>query len=257
MLGTGADGETFEGDLGRASARVGDRCRRGRVQHRACPATRRSSPTRRTRARSSRSPIRTSVTTACNGDDDESARPHCGGVIVRDAVAATFELAGDRRSRRASCSVTRSPGIAGIDTRRLTRHIRDGRCDPGAFGTGRPRLARSRPRSRRRHRRQRSRERGHHHGAVHRRARRREPLRRRVRLRHQARRSSTSSSTRACQVEVVPASASADAMPRPRARRRVPLERPRRSGRGHRRHRNRRATLLGTGPSSVSVSGTR
>jgi carbamoyl-phosphate synthase small subunit len=66
--------------------------------------------------------------------DNEAARPHCRGVIVRDLA------------RRASSWRSESelgvfledrgiPGIAGIDTRRLTRHIRDAGAMPAAFGT--------------------------------------------------------------------------------------------------------------------------
>ena len=58
-----------------------------------------------------------------NGDDDEARAPHCRGVIVRDLARrpsnwrATDGLDGFLRRHRVS-------GIAGIDTRRLTRHIR-------------------------------------------------------------------------------------------------------------------------------------
>ncbi len=67
-------------------------------------------------------------------EDDESARPFCRGVIIR-------ELARRRSNWRAEddldAFLTRHgvPGIAGIDTRRLTRHIRDAGSMPGAFGT--------------------------------------------------------------------------------------------------------------------------
>ena len=66
--------------------------------------------------------------------DDESRRPFCRGVIVRD-------LARRRSSWRSEEDLdaylrrTGVPGIAGIDTRRLTRHIRDAGSMPGAFGT--------------------------------------------------------------------------------------------------------------------------
>ena len=66
--------------------------------------------------------------------DSESARPHCRGVIVRD-------LARRHSSWRAEGSLDAFlrrhgvPAIAGIDTRRLTRHIRDAGAMPGAFGT--------------------------------------------------------------------------------------------------------------------------
>ena len=66
-------------------------------------------------------------------DDDESRRPFCRGLIVR-------ELTGRPSSWRATETL---PGflarhglaaIAGIDTRRLTRRLRDEGAMPGAFG---------------------------------------------------------------------------------------------------------------------------
>ena len=69
-----------------------------------------------------------------NGDDDESRRPFCAGVVVR-------ELAPHHSNWRATESLDdllvrhRVPGISGIDTRRLTRHLRDEGALPGAFGT--------------------------------------------------------------------------------------------------------------------------
>jgi carbamoyl-phosphate synthase small subunit len=69
-----------------------------------------------------------------NADDHESRKPFCSGVVVRD-------LAGHESNWRAEESLaallTRHgvPGIAGIDTRRLTRHLRDSGAMPGAFGT--------------------------------------------------------------------------------------------------------------------------
>ncbi|HTN81837.1 MAG TPA: glutamine-hydrolyzing carbamoyl-phosphate synthase small subunit [Acidimicrobiales bacterium] len=66
--------------------------------------------------------------------DEESRRPFCRGVVVRDF--------NDRPSSwRASESLdeflvrTGVAGITGVDTRRLTRHIRDAGAMPGAFGT--------------------------------------------------------------------------------------------------------------------------
>lgn len=70
-----------------------------------------------------------------NETDDESKRPYCRGVIVR-------EMARRHSNWRATGSLDsllqkwRIPGIAGIDTRRLTKHIRDTGAMPGAFGTG-------------------------------------------------------------------------------------------------------------------------
>jgi carbamoyl-phosphate synthase small subunit len=69
-----------------------------------------------------------------NDDDNESRRPACRGVIVRD-------LARRRSSWRAEEDLDEwlrrngVAGIAGVDTRRLTRHIRSSGAMPGAFGT--------------------------------------------------------------------------------------------------------------------------
>ncbi|MEA3056247.1 MAG: carbamoyl-phosphate synthase small subunit [Actinomycetota bacterium] len=66
--------------------------------------------------------------------DDEAARPACRGVIVRD-------LARRRSSWRSDDDLDTwlarhgLAGIAGIDTRRLTRHLRDHGALPGAYGT--------------------------------------------------------------------------------------------------------------------------
>ena len=70
-----------------------------------------------------------------NADDDESRRPFARGVVVRDLARrrsnwrATDDL--DAYLRRHGV-----PGIAGVDTRRLTRHIREAGAMPGAFGAG-------------------------------------------------------------------------------------------------------------------------
>jgi carbamoyl-phosphate synthase small subunit len=69
-----------------------------------------------------------------NADDDESRRAFCAGVVVRD-------LAPYHSNWRATASLQDLlerqgvPGISGIDTRRLTRHLRDEGALPGAFGT--------------------------------------------------------------------------------------------------------------------------
>src|SRR5829696_6143214 len=58
-----------------------------------------------------------------NATDDESARPFCRGVVIRD-------LARRRSNWRADADLDDYlrrhgvAGIAGVDTRRLTRHIR-------------------------------------------------------------------------------------------------------------------------------------
>jgi carbamoyl-phosphate synthase small subunit len=68
-----------------------------------------------------------------NDYDDESRHPFARGVVVRDLARrrsnwrATDDL--DAYLRRHGV-----PGIAGIDTRRLTRHIREAGAMPGAFG---------------------------------------------------------------------------------------------------------------------------
>ncbi|WP_208027819.1 glutamine-hydrolyzing carbamoyl-phosphate synthase small subunit [Rhabdothermincola sediminis] len=66
--------------------------------------------------------------------DNESRRPHCRGVVIRDLARRRSNWRSDddldgflRRNGIA--------GIAGIDTRRLTRHIREAGAMPGAFGT--------------------------------------------------------------------------------------------------------------------------
>src|SRR3954471_18731537 len=69
-----------------------------------------------------------------NADDDESRRPFCAGIVVR-------ELATHHSNWRAASSLDdllvrhHVPGITGIDTRRLTPHLRGDGARPGAFGT--------------------------------------------------------------------------------------------------------------------------
>ena len=68
-----------------------------------------------------------------NPEDDEASAPACRGVIVRD-------LARRPSNWRATESLHEFlarhgvPAISGIDTRRLTRHLRDHGAVPGAFG---------------------------------------------------------------------------------------------------------------------------
>jgi carbamoyl-phosphate synthase small subunit len=68
-----------------------------------------------------------------NAADFESRRPFCRGIVVR-------ELARRRSSWRSEADLDAQlraygvPGIAGVDTRRLTRKIRDLGALPGAFG---------------------------------------------------------------------------------------------------------------------------
>lgn len=69
-----------------------------------------------------------------NDADNESRRPFCRGVVIRELARrhSNWRAGGDLDSLLQRHGV---PGIAGIDTRRLTRHIRDLGAMPGAFGT--------------------------------------------------------------------------------------------------------------------------
>jgi carbamoyl-phosphate synthase small subunit len=69
-----------------------------------------------------------------NPDDDESGRPFCSGVVVRDLAThhSNWRATGGLDDLLVRHDV---PGISGIDTRRLTRHLRDAGALPGAFGT--------------------------------------------------------------------------------------------------------------------------
>jgi carbamoyl-phosphate synthase small subunit len=66
--------------------------------------------------------------------DREARRPFCRGVVVRDLARRRSNWRSDE-DLAAFLRATGVPGIAGIDTRRLTRHIRDAGAMPGAFGT--------------------------------------------------------------------------------------------------------------------------
>jgi carbamoyl-phosphate synthase small subunit len=69
-----------------------------------------------------------------NDTDDESRGVACRGVIVRDLARRRSNW----RSERDLDEYLRHHGVAGLaglDTRRLTRHIRDLGAMPGAFGT--------------------------------------------------------------------------------------------------------------------------
>ncbi|HXH57867.1 glutamine-hydrolyzing carbamoyl-phosphate synthase small subunit [Iamia sp.] len=67
------------------------------------------------------------------GADDESGRPFARGVIAREPARrrSSWRSEGDLDAWLVGHGV---PGIGGIDTRRLTRHIRDRGAVPGAFG---------------------------------------------------------------------------------------------------------------------------
>ena len=89
-----------------------------------------------------------------NPTDDEAPRPHCKGVIVRDLAErpSSWRSTGSLEEFLVRHSI---PGMTGVDTRRLTRHLRDQGAMPCAFGTaGRADLARGRRRGEadRRHR---------------------------------------------------------------------------------------------------------
>ncbi|MHB1583912.1 MAG: glutamine-hydrolyzing carbamoyl-phosphate synthase small subunit [Acidimicrobiales bacterium] len=69
-----------------------------------------------------------------NADDDEARRPFCRGIVVRDLTAEPSNWRADEPLdgflRR-----TGVPAITGVDTRRLTRHLREAGAMPCAFGT--------------------------------------------------------------------------------------------------------------------------
>jgi carbamoyl-phosphate synthase small subunit len=67
--------------------------------------------------------------------DDEASRPWCRGVVIRELS----ELPSNWRSSEALEAYLirhQIPAIVGIDTRRLTRHLRAHGALPGAFGYG-------------------------------------------------------------------------------------------------------------------------
>ncbi len=68
-----------------------------------------------------------------NPEDNEHPRPHCRGVVVRDLArrASNWRSTDSFEVFLAHHNV---PAISGIDTRRLTRHLRDSGTVPGAFG---------------------------------------------------------------------------------------------------------------------------
>ncbi|HEY9556171.1 MAG TPA: glutamine-hydrolyzing carbamoyl-phosphate synthase small subunit [Acidimicrobiales bacterium] len=65
--------------------------------------------------------------------DFESRRPFCRGIVVRELARrrSSWRSDGDLDAQLAAYGI---PGIAGVDTRRLTRRIRDVGAIPGAFG---------------------------------------------------------------------------------------------------------------------------
>jgi carbamoyl-phosphate synthase small subunit len=69
-----------------------------------------------------------------NAADFESRQPFCRGVVVRDLARrhSNWRAEGDLDTLLQAYGV---PGIAGVDTRRLTRLIREHGAMPGAFGS--------------------------------------------------------------------------------------------------------------------------
>ena len=67
------------------------------------------------------------------GDDSESARAFCRGLIARDLPPRPSSWRSER-SVHDFLADERLPALTGIDTRRLTRHIREAGSMPAAFG---------------------------------------------------------------------------------------------------------------------------
>jgi carbamoyl-phosphate synthase small subunit len=67
--------------------------------------------------------------------DDESRRPHCRGIVVRELTDRPSSWRADQ-SFEAFLVDHEIGGLTGVDTRRLTRHIREAGAMPCAFGTG-------------------------------------------------------------------------------------------------------------------------
>jgi carbamoyl-phosphate synthase small subunit len=69
-----------------------------------------------------------------SAEDEEARTPFCRGVIIRDLARrrSSWRSEGDLDSYLRGHGI---PAIAGVDTRRLTRHIREAGAMPGAFGT--------------------------------------------------------------------------------------------------------------------------
>ena len=69
-----------------------------------------------------------------SAEDAESRRPHCRGVVVRELTPrpSSWRATDDLEAWLERQGL---PGITGVDTRRLTRHIREVGAMPCAFGT--------------------------------------------------------------------------------------------------------------------------
>ncbi len=69
-----------------------------------------------------------------SNEDFESNRPYCRGVILKDLARRHSNWRSDS-DLGTFLDREQISGICGIDTRRLTRHIREAGAMPGAFGT--------------------------------------------------------------------------------------------------------------------------
>jgi carbamoyl-phosphate synthase small subunit len=69
-----------------------------------------------------------------NPADEESGGVRCAGIVVRELARRASNWRAEE-GLDAYLRRHRVPGLAGIDTRRLTRHLRDQGALPGAFGT--------------------------------------------------------------------------------------------------------------------------
>jgi carbamoyl-phosphate synthase small subunit len=69
-----------------------------------------------------------------NADDDEATAPHCLGVVVRDLTVTPSNW---RSTEGVETFLIRHgvPALTGVDTRRLTRYLRQAGAVPCAFGT--------------------------------------------------------------------------------------------------------------------------
>ena len=87
-----------------------------------------------------------------NGEDDEATEPYCRGVVVRDLTVVPSNW---RATEGLESFLVRHglPAITGVDTRRLTRHLRQVGAVPCAFGTAERGRAPHRGRHGRHHRR--------------------------------------------------------------------------------------------------------
>ena len=106
-----------------------------------------------------------------NADDDEATQPFCRGVVVRDLTVVPSNW---RSTEGLESFLVRHdlPAITGVDTRRLTRHLRQVGAVPCAFGTAGEAALRAAAAVGRRHRRDGPGLRGHdrHGGHLRRRA---------------------------------------------------------------------------------------